>query len=286
MLNREIINIFKQKLNENISKIAYSYQGHEQTVKIVATEKNKYVLKIPQKRKGVMIYRENFVCTKLKNIKIPKVILKTETYLIESFIEGQNLNELKIKKDKQAKIYQELGKNIKKIHQIKMTGLGTLQNNGRGQHNTPLEHIKAVLKTNLLPARKRKVFNKTLTKNIKTFLYNNINLFETNKSVLLHFDFTDGNILVKNNKLSGIIDFGDASCGPIEYDLAKLYIEKPQLIFEQIIKGYGQKQIDLKKIKYFTVLHLLYMLPYFYRKNKTRYQKDIKLLKNIIKLAS
>ncbi len=283
MLNREIIPIFKQKLNENVLKFAFSYNGLEQTVKIIVTEKNKYVMKIPQKIKGVMLYRENFVCQNLKNKLVPKIIFKTNKYLIESFIEGQNLNELKITGDEKIKLYRELGKNIKKIHQVKMTGFGQLQTNGKGEYKTALEHVKAVIKKNLSGPVKRKAFNKTLTKNIKEFLFTNLHLFESKKIVLLHFDFTDGNILVKNNKLVGIIDFGDASCGPAEYDLAKLYIEKPPKIFTEIINGYGKKLVDMKKIKYFAVLHLLYMLPYFYRKNKPRYQKDIKLLKMLIK---
>lgn len=283
MLKNKIITIFKEKLNEKIIAITDSSKGIEQTVKIVTTEKNKYILKIPHQGKSLMLYREDFVCNYCKHSLLPKIILKNNTYLIESFIDGKNLGQVKLSAKNSLELYRELGKNIKKIHQIKMTGFGELQKNGKGQHKTPLEHVGHVLKTNLLPLSKRKVFDKAITKNIKEFIYKNIQLFSPEKSVLLHFDLIDGNILVKDNKLAGIIDFGDASCGPAEYDLAKLYIEKPPKIFTEIINGYGEKSIEMKKIKYFAVLHLLYMLPYFYAKNKVRYKKDIQLLKTLIK---
>lgn len=283
MLNREIISIVKKNLNEKVVKIIDSSKGIEQIVKIIITENNKYVIKVPYQGKSLMLYRENFVCQHLKNKLLPKIIFKTDKYLIESFIEGEDLSKLKITGNEKIKLYRALGKNIKKIHQIKMTGFGELQNNGKGKNKTPLEHINHVLKNNLPLLIKIKTLDKNTVEGIKKFLYQNINLFKRDKSFLLHFDLIDGNILVKNNKLAGIIDFGDASCGPVEYDLAKLYIEKPPKIFTEIINGYGKKLVDMEKIKYFAVLHLLYMLPYFYRKNKARYQTDSKLLKTLIK---
>lgn len=278
--DKKIIAIFKQRLSEEVVNIKDCSHGIEQVVKIVKTQKNKYIIKFPHKGKELMIYRENFVCNILKTGFLPKIILKDKTFLIESFIAGKELNKVK----KQGpKFYKELGKAIKEIHAIKMSGFGELQNNGKGKQSTPIKHIEYVFKQNSPLLSKIKSFDKKLLKQTKNFIYKNINLFDQKNPVLLHFDLIAGNIMVKNNKLAGIIDFGDTSCGPKEYDLAKMYLEKTNKIFSYVVAGYGKNLIDLKKIKYFAVLHLLYVIPYFHKTDKKKCSEYIKLLKILIK---
>ena len=125
--------------------------------------------------------------------------------------------------------------------------------------------------------KKIKSLDKKIIKHLEKIIYENINFFDEKNSFLLHFDLTPDNILEKNGKITGIIDFGDVNCGPIEYDFGKLYLEISNKIFKKVLKGYDKK-LNMKKIKYFAVLHLIYMLPYFYKVNKKRYEKSMKLL--------
>lgn len=279
-LDKKIVSIFKQRLHEEVINISDCSHGIEQTVKIVETQKNKYIIKFLRKGNELMIYRENFVCSHLKIKLLPKIILKDQTFLIETFIEGETLNKAK---PQNINFYNTLGKTLKKIHKIKMSGFGELMANGKGKQLSPAQHIEFLLKENLPLLSKIKTFDKKLLQHTENFIYNNISLFDSDKSVLLHFDLTDDNILVKNNKLVGIIDFGDAGCGPKEYDLAKIYIENPNRIFSHILAGYGKNLLNMKKIKYFAILHLLYIIPYFYSSNKKKYKRYSKLLKVLTK---
>lgn len=278
-LDKKIIFIFKQRLHEEVVSINDCSHGIAQIVKIVETPKNKYIIKFPRPGNELMIYRENFVCSHLKIKLLPQIILKDKTFLIETFISGERLNKAK---PQNINFYNTLGKTIKKIHQIKMSGFGELMRSGKGRQANPTQHIEFLLKENLPLLSKIKSFDKKLLQHTKNFIYDNISLFDSDKSVLLHFDLIDDNILVKNNKLAGIIDFGDLSCGPKEYDLAKAYLENSNKNFSHILDGYGKNLVNMKKIKYFAVLHLLYIIPY-YSSHKEKYAQYSKLLKTLVK---
>ena len=273
MLDKQIIKIFKEKLNENVVKMTDSSNGLEQIVKIVETKSKKYIFKKPQAGKEIMVYRENFVCSNLNQKFIPKIFFKGKNYLIESFLDGK-----KPERNKPEEFFFSLGKNLKKIHKIKMSGFGELQKNGKGEHKNPRDFLDSLIKQTFPRLKKIKSFNKKLLKHLEKFIYENINFFDEKKSFLLHFDLTPDNILIKNNKLVGIIDFGDVNCGPVEYDFGKLYLEISNKMFKSVLEGYKEK-LDMKKIKYFAILHLLYMMPYFYKVNRKRYEKSRKLLK-------
>ena len=158
-----------------------------------------------------------------------------------------------------------------------MSGFGELQKTGKGEHKNPKDFLDSLLSQTFPKLKKIKSFDKKMLKYLEKFIYENINFFDEKNSFLLHFDLIPDNLLEKNGELTGIIDFGDASCGPVEYDLAKLYLELPKKNFNKVMAGYDKK-IDMKKIKYFAILHLLYMLPYFYKVNRKRYEKSVKLL--------
>ncbi|MDD3006223.1 MAG: phosphotransferase [Candidatus Pacebacteria bacterium] len=102
------------------------------------------------------------------------------------------------------------------------------------------------------------------------------------EAVLLHFDLIDINVLILNRAFGGLIDFDDLSCGPRAYDIAKLYIEKwGGEDFVSFLRGYGKA--DSKEIKYFTVCHLLYEIPYYNSVgNDCRSARLLKMLRGII----
>jgi len=281
-LNKRIVNIFRRNLGEDVVDIIDCSKGIEQVVKIVETKTTRYIFKLPHWGSESMVYRENFACSHIKNVPLPKIIIKGRDYIIESFIAGQSLNELKISQRQQAKIYIYLGRYINKIHSLKMRGFGELQKNACGKHSVPIDYVEFLLKQHRSSLLKTKLFDKALIQRLQNYLHDNIVLF-TNESVLLHGDLIDNNILINKNKISGLIDFGDASCGSREYDLAKIYIEKNSKIFNEVLNGYGKKLVNMEKVKYFAVLHLLYMIPYFYSTNKVKYVKCMRLLKSLIK---
>jgi|GEM_PF-5427988 aminoglycoside phosphotransferase (APT) family kinase protein len=281
MTEKQLLVAFKKRLPEKIISVTDHSNGLEHMVKLIQTVERQYIIKQPRQDKRIMIFREHFACQQIKSPLVPTIIYHNKYYLIESVIAGTALNNNLIKTH--PKIYIQLGQAIKIIHQIKMSGLGELQSNGQGQHQTAREHINHLLATYSSALLATKIINRQLLQHIKKFLIDNIALFNKQDSRLLHFDLTNDNILIFRNKLSGIIDFGDASCGPIEYDLAKLYIEQPNKAFSLILSGYNDKSVELKKVKYFAVLHLLYMMPWFYKTDPKGFLKLFKLLTIITK---
>ena len=286
LTENNILSIFQNKLSEKVISITDCSNGVEQTVKIVETAKKKYVIKYPLKGNESMIFNESFACRKLNgNIFVPKIIFEGNNYLIESFIGGQTLNKIKHLKETK-KIYISLGKMIRKIHNIQMQGFGELQINGKGKHLKFADHIQFFLKEEIPLLKKTKLFNKKEIDSLLEYIKVNLNFINQNESVLLHCDLIDSNILVENSKISGIIDFGDAGCGLRSYDLAKIYIENDgNANFSNIMKGYGENIVNIKEIEYFSIFHLIYMIPYYYSINeKEKYTKLLKLLNKIVNI--
>ena len=286
LTENNILSIFQNKLSEKVISITDCSNGIEQIVKIVETAKKKYVIKYPLEGNESMIFNESFACRKLNgNIFVPKIIFEGNNYLIESFIGGQTLNKIKHLKETK-KIYISLGKMIRKIHNIQMQGFGELQINGKGKHLKFADHIQFFLKEEIPLLKKTKLFNKKEIDSLLEYIKVNLNFINQNESVLLHCDLIDSNILVENSKISGIIDFGDAGCGLMSYDLAKIYIENDgNANFSNIMKGYGENIVNIKEIEYFSIFHLIYMIPYYYSINeKEKYTKLLKLLNKIVNI--
>jgi len=275
--------IFQNKFAEKVINIKDCSNGVEQIVKIIETNKEKYIIKFPKKGNELMIFKEAFVCKMLnKESFAPKIIFKEKDYLIESFIKGEALYRLKYQKNNK-KIYRSLGKLIKTIHNVKMRGFGELQINEKGKYAKFSNYVKFFIKKEMPFLRKTMLFSEKEEVRILKYIKAGIKYIEQTESSLLHGDLIDGNVLVENKKISGIIDFGDAGCGPCSYDLAKIYIEKDGNIFSEVMKGYGKNNINMKEIKYFAVFHLMYMIPYFYSTNKKqKYNRLINLLKETV----
>jgi hypothetical protein len=119
--------------------------GVEQTVKIVETVENKYVIKIPFKGNEIMILREAFACEKLRNNKfVPQIVLQ-EKYIIESCLAGKILSKTRLSAEEKKNVYIALGKVVRKIHRIEMRGFGELGKNLQGKHLTLERHIDFLL---------------------------------------------------------------------------------------------------------------------------------------------
>ena len=77
---------------------------------------------------------------------------------------------------------------------------------------------------------------------------------------LLHHDFGIDHIFVKNNTISGVIDFGDSGSGDPVLDIVRwTYFTKPKFPLEAVIEGYEKVRLirDLyEKRKRFYLIHL------------------------------
>jgi Ser/Thr protein kinase RdoA (MazF antagonist) len=256
--------IFKTKLREEVTDVIDSSRGSEQQVFIVTTDEGCYVIKFPHVGNQLMLLREAYVCENFRG-KLPtaRIVLKGDGYLVETFIEGTRLSETSLTDEEAAEIYCALGQAVRTLHAQEMEGFGEMQPHRKGQHMKLNRHIGFVVRRDLPALRDTGLFTERELAALGVRIKRDLERIE-GESRLLHFDLLDTNVLVKDGKLSGLIDFGDLSCGPCAYDLAKFYIEKegtPHLA--HFLAGYGE--VPLPEIEYFALLHLLYELPYYHK---------------------
>ena len=222
--------LIEKILNSKIRDIKDLSIGYDQNVYLIKTEKEKYIYKEP-KNNIAKIKNEAFALKKLSSIgvPIPKLIYINDKFLIESFIEGELLNN-----NCPKNCFIELGNYINKIHSIQMNGFGDIKD-GRGEYDSEYDYLFSWLNLNDLSNKMFKNYD------LKKIFEKNKNLLQSNNSYFLHGDITYDNSIVYNNKINGIIDFGDAICGPIEYDLALFYLKiENDNNWEDFLKGYNK----------------------------------------------
>ena len=266
-MNKNEINILFKKFRkkEEIINITDYSNGCDQKVYLIETKNNKYILKKPIKEIS-KINNEEF-CIELlseKNLPIPKLIYKNNEFLIESYIEGEILNE-----NQDLSLYRELGKYISIIHSVKMKGFDEFNEKGEGIYKS--EGIR-----DWFSPENPSIINCPILKkfDIISLIKNNSYLLDSHTSVLLHGDLKNGNIIYYKNKISGIIDFGDAIAGPPEIDLAHYYIFTEDIkVWNSFIEGYNTK-FNIRKM-YFYVFALCLWLIYdnFINENDSKYKK-------------
>ncbi len=274
--------ILEKLLSEKIIKINDTSKGIDQKVKIIETTTKKYIVKIPKEK--IMNYRENFACTKLKNkIPIPKIVYYSENILIENYIDGTEFNKTKLTSEEKTLIYFKLGQYLKKINKIKTEGFGFITKKGKGEFKTLRQSVYPKLQSNLHKIKKGNILSNKDLEKINIFFQQNDFYLNSTESFLLHFDYEDYNIKIKNNRITGILDFGDLSSGPKAFDLARMYIKlyKSKML-ESFLKGYGK--INQKEIIFFSVVTTINFIAYFIKKRDIqKIKKYLKILKTFIK---
>lgn len=226
--------------------------GCDQFVFLVETNLNKkYILKRPR-REPEKIENEVFATNLLiekTDVPTPRVLYYSKETLIETFIEGRLLEE---EEEENIALFKELGTLISKIHSVKIEGFGKIQyEKGTATFSNEIEFALSCLNPNDEDFKLH-----PLTKSIDVpDVFSKIEVyFDSSKSVLLHGDVTNKNIITDGLKISGIIDYGDLVAGPPEYDLAmyNLHLEK-QGVWNSFLEGYG-KNYDQKKLDAYVFL--------------------------------
>ena len=254
------------KVNEQISdgETSQMFLGEFNNIKSIfkLSKKNKFKLIINE-------YFKNGIIQKIdtKNIS-PKVLfhdLKSKLIIYEYFEKNSS--------DKQMIDYYQLGKKLKKLHEI-----------------TPSKKIKSFEdQFNLyLNVSLPELGNKYLKDAID--LFNELNVGK-DKYVLSHNDLNSSNVMLKNNKIV-FIDFEYLSINCKYSDLSKLIdsLNLKTLDKNKLLKGYGIDEINDSiniKIKKWSLMNIyteLIWANYINKYKKNHFDRDyINLLKRKIK---
>lgn len=280
----DIAKIFQDKLNQKVISIVDRSKGLDQEVKIVQTDKGKFVLKIPHKEKDKTL--KEIVATKLcanKGIPVPKIIFYNESLLIESYIDGVDLDDLKTSKENFEAIYFKIGQLMKVMHSIKGQNFGPVNKEKLiGEKSTQKEFIYSWLPPEIDSLEKTDYYSKKDLSKIKDFFESNKYILSTKESVLLHSDIADQNIIIQERGISGIIDFGDLSTGPAMQDFAFMYIDHfGDYKFEKLLEGYGKH--NLKEIRFYAFCWMLWLIGSKIEKKEfdKKYERMNKLFREI-----
>jgi len=247
-MNDNLKELVASILQEAVTEYKDSSKGAEQKVSIITVTSGKqFVVKQPHKNE--MLFREVMACTVLKNkIPLPSIIYSNDALLIETFIAGNDLSELKLSASEEEKVYARLGEILAVIHSQPTEGYGNIMLNGKGKHDN-LKSFSLYGEHTLNKLRKAYLSSGELQR-LRQFMESQFHYFNNTQSVLLHYDFIDPNIRVNNGEVSGIIDFGDLSAGCPALDFAWIYIHYyNKKAFDYILKGYAGN-IDMDEVRF------------------------------------
>ncbi|MFD0710473.1 phosphotransferase family protein [Paenibacillus sp. GCM10027626] len=238
-----------------INNITFPRQGHTSDVGIIDCEKGLVVLKRTRgKQFSEWLKRESYIldCLSQTHLPVPKAYQfvqieeneSIECWLLMEFLQGETLRNVLTRENDSAvrsEIISDFGRNLRELHatscpiELKYGGKWLDQMIKQAEYN--LEHYKVDGNFALLEKLKN-------------------NRPDDLEQVLIHGDFTIDNVLVRERKISGIIDWSGGAYGDPRYDVSLAIRLKPN-IFQAIedhnafFDGYGEKIITIEEYRYF-----------------------------------
>ncbi len=255
--------MFEYTFNKDSSNILISNieGGMKNAIYLIQDGANKYVLKIAPKNENLMLtFERNTMWWEVKMLKLmqindipaPKLLhydsscsLCDAPYFFMTYIDGIKLCDLKNKLSEQdvENIEKELGSICYKMSKI-ISNNFYIPSFPNKKFNSNYEFIKFLFETLIKDATNN---------NIKIKKYNYslfINLLEQYKEslnnisnlCLVHSDIWDGNIIIKDNHLNGIVDFSDLYfCDEL---FAFYFHTTKQKTSKYFLEGYNKKKLN------------------------------------------
>ena len=286
--NKDIVSIENLLSNERITDSNLLSNSFDiNCIKIRTSENNEYIVKFYEKES----LEFNAIKSEGKNLTFfndldlthfPKVISKSDKYLIMSFIENNKQNPSETRND--------LIKAIVGIHKFCSEDYGfdfDTQVGGLRQINKKSNNWVNFYRENRLgyifeKINKTEPMDSSINKKLERLLNNLENYIPKEpKASLLHGDLWEGNILFKDKKFKGFIDPG-SFYGHSEMEVAYLRWFDPEFIDDSFLSKYDN-YITLNKdyLNYEAVYQLYYSLMNVYLWDKS-YIKDTKeLIENL-----
>lgn len=222
--------IFELAFNKNVNKLDITLLdgGMKCAVYLISHGSEKVVLKIaPLDQKLMLSYERNTMwwevqmlkLMKKHNIPAPELLFYDDTltvckspYFFMSYIEGRKLSDYKglLDKESRSSIEQDLGKICCEISKLESKCFFIPSYNNINFSNN-FEFIKNLFNSLILDAESKNIVvpNYNYEDFITILEENQSELNSVKKICLVHSDMWDGNIIIKDGKVSGIVDFAD-----------------------------------------------------------------------------
>lgn len=249
---------------------------------------DEYVLKIsPFTRGENNLLQEAWAFEKCRSIgvPVPEVIVADdslskfpEVYLLTKKISGTPGGEIKFTDVDFLELMHQIGHYLFLIHSISVDGFGEIEKNDnqfRGRYSTLLESLNSVFTNskwmdvvntnNLLTEDDLRRYQKILDDNKK--------LFELKVASLTHGDMGPRNLIMRGNKIVGIVDMENLlTTDPIrDFHWFGYWIEDSQRL-KALQNGYDNKEIFdnnfTLKMKLFQIVYSIPALAYYQNRNE------------------
>jgi len=203
--------------------------------------------------------REKWSFDILKDSSVPvpgRVILDNDkdicryNFLITEKIDGHNLekNWSNLKTDQMNTLATEAGRLLNQIHNKEIEFFGELANKGPySKFENGFDFLKQKLELHIIQAKYNKIFDEKIS-NFAIGILNSKKdeLLEVNRPKLIHMDFHFGNLLYKENRIVGVVDFEWAIAGDPLYDL--VFWKNGEGIYKDaqphFLEGYGKSSFS------------------------------------------
>ncbi len=263
------------------------------------TVNDKIVLRIKKDSRKFKFEKERFLFNLLKKktgLPVPKVIdldtskkIIPQDYILLEKLPGELLKKSfsKLSHSQKRKLAFELGLSLAKIHSIHFRNVGHFKPDRLVK--MPWPKMAGGIYNNSLDGIKRfKLLDKALIKKIESFIENNKMLLDVKfKPSLIHSDYNGGNILIRNGKISGILDMEWSYSGHAEYELSAMDLKLMRTISpykEDFFRGYESKIKRRKNYKkfesFYGIIYWMSIIYWIYDENKKislkRYIDEIK----------
>ena len=265
--------------------------GTKSAVYLIQDSENKIVLKISTKQQDKLLsFERNTIwwesemlkLMELKNIPAPKLFKYDDSceicdspYILMSYIEGQTFEQCKknLSEKEINNIEYQIGQICFNICKIKGSNF-YLPSKPENRYNNNFESILNLFNMLLEDAK---------TKNIKIGVlsyeeiiqlitkYKEV-LININNLCLVHSDIWDGNIIIKDCKISGIVDFADIYfCD----ELMTFYFHtiKPETS-KEFLKGFGKEELTFEEEIRISIYRLLVLLKMYIESNYKHFKNN------------
>jgi len=292
-LNKTIHKLYETKLRQKVLNIQDKSKGCENKVFIVKTNKGESVFRIPVT--GELQARREVWASKAWakiSIPVPRILvydwskkLVDFDYIIESKIDGDDLEDTKLSKTQLEQVMKDLGKMLRKMHKVKTKQFGFLNKPLTGEFKN-MNFLIEWVEDNLKKLAARKTISISKIRKIKKYFGNNKDVLNCKISRLLHNDLAYSNCVLNNKKLEGIIDLGDAFAGDPVYDVARSYQALTELYPDKIVDifldAYGK--VNMHRFNFYLLYHATWTADVYVEEgNVKNISNSVRLINKVLK---
>ena len=297
LIIKKIYENYFNKSSDNVIIISLT-GGTKSAVYLLQDDKNKIVLKISTKQQDKLLsFEKNTIwweskmlkLMELKSIPAPRLFKYDDSckicdspYILMSYIEGKTFEECKknLSENEINNIEYQIGQVCSNICEIRGNDF-YLPSNPEKKYNNNFEFILDLFNMLLEDANRKNI-------NIGILSYDEIIqlikkyeeiLTNINNLCLVHSDIWDGNIIIKDGKISGIVDFADIYfCD----ELMTFYFHtiKPETS-KKFLEGFGKDNLTFEENIRISIYKLLVLLKMYVESNYKHFKNNEWILNKI-----